>query len=578
MANQLQWQIGHEGKGNYYPDGSVQTWNVNELSEPHHDEAAIPTGMSPAFRFYISPEGGLHDGGIGFTNGTGRPDNDVVRDVAGRTPGVWDGRGQVFDDFSVTPRVEDGYGSYGHAENLIPRWNEQGTYAKFAKEEGWADFHTELKLPLSARRKIRKWVDRLKWPEGSSKDDTRRYHITILSMDEYDEDFAKWAKQQMRGKKFRFESTGMDIFADEHVVLRLKCPEWTAIVREWTAKAKEEGLEPHVFDPPKAHVTLGKSPSGKWPQGIPDPHVKFETATFNINKNSSVQWASGDGVCDNCGAMQIGVDVDDQIGTDDDHIVCRECGSFIPVENAPKHSSWKVAETTPAEELLSWVQTQTPQEQSTPLSIHHTSPEQLLPQTQAPIVQTPHIDPPKQPYSPYNWADNGFEESPLNMTSNWQVTEAFGTHPCPECEQQIEGQICPHCGYDPQHSQSDFERAENEWYDRAWSEPGNQPRPVPHQPLHYGPKDHATDVRFATADLDSTSYPLPQSDQPDNNHIADNEPQIVQSKSLHLANDEDRESISDVESSRESSIFDVPSQQSDEIPGWASKGGWRLLN
>lgn len=942
MANQFQWQLGHEGKGNYYPDGSVQTWNTNDAFEPHHDEVATAEGTRPAFRFYISPEGGLHDGGIGFTNSTGRPDNDVVREVANQTPAVWDGRGQVFDDFQTTPRVEDSYGSYGHAENLIPRWNEQGTYAKLAKEEGWADFHTELKLPLSARRKIRKWVDRMKWPEGSSKDDTRRYHITILSMDEYDEDFAKWAKAQMRGKSFRFESTGMDIFADEHVVLRFKSPEWTALVREWTAKAEEEGLDPHVFEPPKAHVTLGKSPSGKWPQGIPDPHVKFNTATFNINKNSGadptwwnqyiqenpyayhftqeqnvpriaerglVPWDAplhdapdtqygGDlkprpghvyltpdpnrhmGPMGNPSAThRVKIDLSklnpEQVAPDEDagtvnwknwqslpgyeHITdpdlprynmwnrdvetnpyksggewaegnelnhpqmvqdsltkgiapsmayhgaippeaisaIDQVGNYDPetyddeeYEANPgafkwqaKTATWHIAETTPAEELLSWTQTLTSQEQSQPVSIHHTSPEQLQPQVQAPVVQTPHIDPPKQPYSPYNWADNGFEESPLNLTSSikdyedaqyptgcsldtepkepedeadgangdklvfydhglgaswyvtdgtdgdyisgpwsdedearsinrgewhtaasaeeemfvpgmqpqplkvvphtWEETEykgpppyvdkftneawaqrrpfmyvpaqnaihlgepgmvhgdmydlmgmpksgvingfhagelgagyagenlsvfhyddnpyinpaerpdgdkvleslrnhtggdirresertsAFGTHPCAQCEQQIEGQICPHCGYDPQHSQNDFEKAENEWYDRAWSRPGDQPRPVPHQPMHWGPKDQATDVRFARSDLGS--------DQPDSDRTAGNEYESPQPSNHNLSTDANRSGISDVESSRETSIFDVPDQQSDEIPGWASKG-WRLLN
>ena len=114
--------------------------------------------------------------------------------------------------------------------------------------------------------------------------DAREYHVTVLDMVKYDADFAKCAKTQVRGKTFHFKSTGMDMF-NEFVVVRLDCPEWTELVKAWIKEAESKDLEPHTFPgDPKAHISVGKSE--KWPQGIPNPHVKFDTRKFNINKNS----------------------------------------------------------------------------------------------------------------------------------------------------------------------------------------------------------------------------------------------------------------------------------------------------
>lgn len=963
--DQYGWQLGHEGKGNVYPDGSIHSWNVDEVGEPHHDEAAATAGYDyPSWRFYITPEGGLHDGGVGHRGYTPYDDGEHARQVVEQHPGLWDARNQVDDAY-----YGEG-GGYGHAQRLIAKvWHfitgsEAEDLSKIAKEEGWADFHTELKLPLSARRKIRKWVDRLKWPEGSSRDDTRRYHITVLSMDEYDEEFAKWARKEMRGRKFRFESKGMAIFADEHVVLKFDCPEWTALVREWTSKAKAEELEPHIFEPPQAHVTIGKSPSGKWPQGVPDPHVKFDTGTFNINKNSTEHgsvpdywgypepeiepeganhlltgvhdfyhyapttererimrhglqvsspqynphWRPGEtdqqpaGVYVTTEPDEIGMWGDQsmdlwQIPHDQIHELQEDpalANSYViphdvhPVMHTPAEeeiswphhqlehhyniwhepesesyyedppaeyqatSSWHVAESTPADELRSWLQGLTPEQSSQPLSIHHTDPEQLQPQWREPVVQAPHIDPPSKPYQPYNWAEEGWEESPMDhmavvgwepqiepqfkrmyhtspaenresiereglhprwdsdvddepgvfMTGDvpgvnhpdmdiyqvntdglnikqdpwglgeqaitpgidkhdelygneggawyspdhipperitrmaaspdeemyvpkpeskpitvedydpfeerannsrrpflydpakrhitlggygmthedfaegyenpnaiqgeinyaWPPTPIFGydnefskesgvhsnevldalrnhtgadirrlpewkaekgslgpsntyypedegeyerdwqnkesaidTHPCPQCGAQIEAQICNQCGYDPQHSNSDYEQAKNEWYERAWDTADQQPHPLPAQPMHWGPRDHATDVRFAAiqwasgdgvcdncgetqigkdaedgvaicsncgAHIRVEGEPT-ESGQRGNGHIAGSERWVVLPEDQHFATDAAQIDISNDESSQEGSRHEL-----DSFEGW----------
>ena len=1047
---------------------------------------------------------------------------------------LWKGRK---DSFS-------GEGGQRGKGNFIWQWMEEwgpliqlkeivgGHLPKIAKEEGWADFHTELKLPRATRKKIRRWVDRLKWPEGSEKEDARRYHITILSMDEYDEDFAKWARQQMQGRTFNFKSTRMDIFGDEHVVLRLECPEWTEVVEHWQDVAKEQGLEPRVFNPPKAHVTIGKTPSGKWPQGVPDPHVKFDTRMFNINKNSATenepdlsqvtdpllrsviegnrydlhplhtkqeqfartprftfainpritgpqiqvgtdhrgkpifydsnlaipsesgprlqhpdyqdqipfekdpnylyrgiskeemdairnqgyiqshgQWNIADsqkdttsftsdprmalsyasnyapwhlhptfdhpgyvlkvdqsavpkaditlpeneysakgqiplsaihqvaevrpyaispgevdladsslweggiprgnlvsgsrrGTVENNGyrilspqdALQKNSserwqeawdeyldrpteaemvpteamspyreydrDIDAEKYTQDlrDHIaqhgmteaikleynpdtgiahigegnhrlkIAEELGlSHVPVEvlrtsrnpssvglsgaplpNPPqpdqygyvpglmrpsevglptKTSSWsepvapfsfEAAETTPADELLAWTQGLSGKTTQQPPSLHHADPSQMQPQQREPVVQTPHVDPPSKPYKPYNWAEDGWEENPLDRTSaadpewlqrwieingpylyhythphllgtiknrgiipwnapiaeppgsEWEgqalqprpghvyltsnpevkmdaeegrqgqvavdirnldpsrfmpdedaavtrfpkwkeipgyedlsdpeaietykyprgqwaedrnlthpamvedslhhgtvayrgsippeaiadvrspleepnapymhpfargnlsqlvASQEVDTHLCPRCGEDIEGQICNICGYNPQDA-DDFKQAERDWYDRAWSEPGNQPRPVPNQPMHWGPKDHATDVKYAKGALDSTVLPQPSPDQRHNARIADSEnlPLLMdhpRDRDPYLATHEDRSSISNDESPKEdsrhevdhfagrnfgaASKWDFAQPQNDLHPLWATK-------
>jgi hypothetical protein len=108
----------------------------------------------------------------------------------------------------------------------------------------------------------------------------------VLSVEKFDKDFEKWARERVKGRSFTFTSTGIDIFGDA-VVLRLECPEWTRLALKWGEEADRRGLDPQRFPGgPKCHVTVGKTVDGKWPQGVPDPHIEFATGTFNINRNS----------------------------------------------------------------------------------------------------------------------------------------------------------------------------------------------------------------------------------------------------------------------------------------------------
>lgn len=591
MANYFNWQLGHEGKGNVYDDGSISTWNINRNNEPHHFQKGQEDEKTPRFHFYLSPEGGLWDGGTTFNNRTPHNDDQVVADVVAQHPSVHDARHELSMDWDGEPeeRVEMPGGGFGHAYNFLE------AMSKVAAGDDWPDFHTEFKIPRGVRKQIRRWVDRLKWPEGSTKMDAREYHITVLDMEEYDEEFAKWARSQVRDKTFHFKSTKMDIFG-ETVVVRLDCPEWDAIALEWGEKAEARHLEPHRFPGgPKAHISVGKSPGRKWPRGIPNPHVKFDTRMFNVKKNS---------------------------------------GSSV--------------ETTPAEDLKLWLDSFTP-EQAQPPSLHHTDGDDFTPQIVAPVVQTPHVDPPSKPYVPYNWAEEGWEESPLDRVSTgpqplpmddqlyyrahhadapfgiehaqsapiegadipeqyitpkegysafwnphhlrqymdeigWDTNQrnvvafrgkavgsgvdgeplvmphtdqpettmpyqdflhrleytpngygqwhehtwgdgpngqqvddgyrtlgeifesAIDTHICPKCGEDSNSPICATCGHDPQNSPNDYQQMKNDWYDRAWSVPGNQPRPVPNQPMHWR-DDHAKNVSLARKETNDLDHP-----------------------------------------------------------------------
>jgi 2'-5' RNA ligase len=641
MANLFNWSLGHEGKGNVYPNEDISTWNIDETGAPHHEEkAAAENEDYPVFKFYISPEGGIHDGGLGFENQTAHTDDQVIERIVSEDTALYDARDEELGDLDAEPRVEQPGGGYGHAYNLLEMMSKLGAL----DNNGWADFHTELKLPRGVRRKIREWVNRLDWPEGSEQEDARRYHITILSMDEYDEDFADWAREQIRGKVFTFESSGMEIFGDEHVVLRVECPEWTELVLRWQEKAERDELEPRKFDPPKAHITVGTTPDGKWPQGIPDPHLEFDTRMFNINKNSmtGLQFSTGGDqigpeyhgyIVARIGNEQVGkldytyyqgelgirmVEVDPayrrngiadallaelkkddpspiysqgDFNTDEgqawldknnigqwsgqdpfsfeadvlphpdetrtasnseywdkevghphneftemvpteamlpyrefdrplkddlrDHIAqhgivgsikleynpktemahigegnhrlkaAQELGiSHVPVEvlrttrgpfgvnypdkdfegsanlkgapvptppvpdqfdyipgnmkpsdiGLPVQGVEKQAsehEITPADELAKWLQSFPAQEEAQPLSIHHTDEGQIAPQRRSPVAEGPHIDPPSHPYKPYDWASEGWTESPLDRTANDQLE--LGEQYCPAC-------------------------------------------------------------------------------------------------------------------------------------------------
>lgn len=147
--------------------------------------------------------------------------------------------------------------------------------------------HAELKIPQATCKKIRKWVDSLDWPEGSEKEDQRNYHITILTFDEYSEEFIEWMSKEMKGHgPFEFTSDGLDVFGDT-VVLRLSCPSWREMAMEWGDTAYGRSLGPRRFPGgPKAHVTVGFK-ADKKPRGIQDPYIGFSTAEFNVNINKT---------------------------------------------------------------------------------------------------------------------------------------------------------------------------------------------------------------------------------------------------------------------------------------------------
>lgn len=556
MANTFNWSLGHEGKGNVYNDGAISTWNLDEVDGPHHDEKAAEDGYDyPAWRFYIAPNGGLHDGGIGHRGFTPYTDDQHAAEVVAQHPAIWDARDEIshaYDD------PANWTGGFGHAERLM--------LSKLASS-GWADFHTEFKIPRATRKQIRRWVDRLRWPQNHKKHDAREYHITVLDMDEYDEDFAKWAKKEVQGKELTFKSTGIDMFND-FVVVRLECPEWEDLASKWTEEADRRGLEPHKFPGgPKAHVSVGRSHDKKWPRGIPDPHIKFRTRMFNIKRNDGwhessmvdfendqypscrslesepkspdeeIQGLSGDSLVryDDSWYITDGVDGDFISGPWSDEDEAQSIN-----HDEWRESSWHIAvESEPADELAQWLQSfeTTP---TTAPSPYHTDVDQFAPQIVEPVAQYPHIDPPKKPYKPYNWAEEGWEESPMDRASNVQWASGDGvcdncgapqigldvddqighshdrvvcrecgsyvpvdgapkrieanTHHCPQCDAMIDGQICGNCGYDPFTADSDYDKVKNEWYDRAWSRPQDQPREVPHQPLQWGPKDNAADI------------------------------------------------------------------------------------
>lgn len=467
MANKLNWSPGHNGKGNFYKSGEISTWNIDNQGNPHHQQVGDADGSPPGFLFFITPEGGINDGGIRFNNTTPMTDDQVIAAIESEDPYLWDGRANDPSENLAGPRVEFEGGGYGHAYNLMNM--------AAVDKSNWPDCHAELKVPASVRRKIRKWVDRLKWPEGSEKDDAREYHITILSIDEYDDDFVDWMKDRIRGRSFHFKSTGMALFGPENdvVVLRLECPEWRELAIEWGEEAEARGLDPRRFpNGPRAHVSVGRSPEGKWPQGVPDPHIEFDTAKFNINKNSSIQWASGDGTCDSCGKVQIGKDSEDGIAT------CSNCGAQITILGGPKVSS------SPSGELAQWLKSFESPVKAAPVSLHHDDVHQMQPQKPSPASQGHFVDPPSHPYKPYDWASEG-DYNQLDRAARVSCFECGIDHPSDElCEEKklaIPGK--------------DFKEAEADWYERAWKEPGKA-RPFPDQPMHWR-QDHATDVKTA---------------------------------------------------------------------------------
>lgn len=115
-ADILNWSSGNEGKGNVYENGDIETWNVDDLGNPHHQEKADDYGDRPVFLFYISSEGGISDGGIGYSNTSSQTDSDLEDEICDRADLT------VADDIEASvaesPRSEDAEG-YGHAWNLV---------------------------------------------------------------------------------------------------------------------------------------------------------------------------------------------------------------------------------------------------------------------------------------------------------------------------------------------------------------------------------------------------------------------------------------------------------------------------
>jgi len=115
-ADILNWSSGNEGKGNVYENGDIETWSVDELGNPHHQEKADDYGDRPVFLFYISSDGGISDGGIGYSNTSSQTDSDLEDEICDRADLT------VADDIDASvaesPRSEDAEG-YGHAWNLV---------------------------------------------------------------------------------------------------------------------------------------------------------------------------------------------------------------------------------------------------------------------------------------------------------------------------------------------------------------------------------------------------------------------------------------------------------------------------
>lgn len=68
----------------------------------------------------------------------------------------------------------------------------------------------------------------------------------------------------------------------------------------------------------------------------------------------------------------------------------------------------------PLEELGQWLDSFNQSQE--PLTIHHLNETDFIPKEKIPLAQGGAIDPPSHPYKPYNWAEEGWEESPLNRT------------------------------------------------------------------------------------------------------------------------------------------------------------------
>lgn len=314
MANRLNWSQGKWGRGNIYRDGSIETW-------PGDDDR--PGSVA---QFHITPEGGVH----GLQNNSGRLDHHLVADICKADHGLFSSM--------------------------------QGDHTSTIKVADMGAMHAELKVPKPVREKIRKWVDELEWPEGSSKENRDEYHITILTFDEHSEEFIEWMKKEMKGHgPFEFISEGLDVLG-EAVVLRLSCPSWRDLAIEWGDTAYGRSLGPRRFPGgPKAHVTVGFGTDGKKPRGIQDPYIGFSTSEFNVNVNkTSANWngaetlqIAGEAGCPRCGGtntVRIG-DINQTWPRPDD-ILCRDCDQIVEFHptDVNKQASLDDYEIRPADE------------------------------------------------------------------------------------------------------------------------------------------------------------------------------------------------------------------------------------
>jgi transcription elongation factor Elf1 len=437
MANTLNWSLGNHGKGNYYADSSISTWNVDAQGNPHHQDVADTEEQRPVFLFYITPEGGVFDGGIGFNNTSTLPDEEIVADICDVDPHLYDATEEPTLGAEQQPRVESPSG-FGHAQTLMQ-----------AKIAGMGAMHSEYKIPRAVRRQIREWVDKLEWPEGHEKEDARKYHVTVLTLEEYCSKFEKFMRQEAKGREFTFRSTGFDIFND-CVVLKLECDPWFEMAVDWGEKADNRELGPHRFPGgPQAHITVGYTVDGKWPQGLPNPNIEFTTKMFNINMNRTSGARVDDGqpynhetvsfdFCPSCGSDNIMPSI---AGTQRTGWGCKSCGHTFGLEHPRlfdhfQDPTWDTSEvwkgfarrnSSAAEELQQWLQTEQGEAQD-PLSLHHDNEADFTPTVREPMSIGPHIDPPSNPYEPYNWAGDktsGLDDEPsdLTMPADWEHKE-----------------------------------------------------------------------------------------------------------------------------------------------------------
>lgn len=119
FTHRLNWQPGKEGKGSVYEDDEVETWSIDEDGDPHHQEVANMTGKTPVFLFYITPNGGVNDGGIGYSNRSSRTDRDMVSYITEMDGTLHEAEG----DFALSeaaPRFESDSG-FGHAYNVLDK-------------------------------------------------------------------------------------------------------------------------------------------------------------------------------------------------------------------------------------------------------------------------------------------------------------------------------------------------------------------------------------------------------------------------------------------------------------------------